>query len=372
MSEVTVTAATATEQTAAYKHQKELYREVWEEDFFAKYGLIGKDANSVIQLKTDFTKEQGDAMVVTLSLEPSDDGIHADGWVEGNEMDMDFVHDTITLDEYGHAMRTKGKLTEQRFNSGNLRGEMKTALANWWNNKKSTWIFKQLSGTAFYGYPGTASGTPGSLTEVGNAAVANTNVIYGGDASSTATIDETDTLTPDLISIAKLSAKTGYINSSTQIHKVRPTMVNGKPYYIMICHPYALFDLKKTDEWKQAMLEAERRGPENPIFTGATAIFDGVIIYESDKVVTASTWGSGGNVYGAINLLLGAQAGAVAVAQDGPDWVEDQFNYGKKWGVYTGMIMGVKKTQFYINTSASSKTDFGVIAIKTAAKHPNG
>lgn len=367
MAEVSITASTPSETEAAQLYQKELYHSVYHENFFRKFGFVGKSDNSIIQLKEDFKKQKGDAITFNLRINPTADPIANDGWLEGNEMAMGFEADSVLLGMASGALRSKGKLSEQAF-VGDLRAEMRDALADWWNRYDSTWIIKKLSGVSFQGYVGTAEGTLGSLTTIGEEGVPNTNVLYGGDATSVNTLDAADTFTPDLITRAKLAAKVGYIGSS-QIHKIRPTMINGKPYYVLLAHPYQLYDLKRSDEWKQAMREAERRGPENPLFTGATAIWDGVVIYETDYVLTYSDWGAAGNVAGATALFLGAQAGMLAIAQDGPDWVEMTRNYGRKWGVATGMVMGFDKAKFGVTDGGTPK-DFAVIAIKTAARNP--
>ena len=367
MAEVSVTASTPTETEAAQLYQKELHHAVYYENFFQKYGFIGKSANSIIQLNEDFKKQKGDAINFNLRINPTAAPIADDGWIEGNEMAMGFEADSVLLGAASGALRSKGKVTEQSF-VGDLRAEMRDGLADWWNRYYSTWIVKKLSGSTFQGYAGTAEGTLGSLTTIGEAASANTNILYGGDATSTDTLDASDTFTPDLIRRAKLAAKVGYIGS-TQIHKIRPTVINAKPYFVLVAHDYQLYDLKSTDEWKQAMREAERRGPENPLFSGATAIWDGVVIYETDYVITASDWGAQGDVAGGTALFLGAQAGMLAIAQNGPDWVEMTRNYGRKWGVATGMVMGFDKSKFGVTDGGTAK-DFAVIAIKTAAKNP--
>jgi len=212
-----------------------------------------------------------------------------------------------------------------------------------------------MSGTTFQAYPGTANGTLGSLETAMTAAVANTNIIYGGKAQSTAQIEESDVFTLDMITKALACAKQGVIGSTT-IYRMRPP-------YMCVISTYQRKDLLLSADYKQLMRDAEVRGKENPLFSGADAYYQGVWIYEHDLVQTASTWGADSNVSGAIGLFLGQQAGLWGDAQDGWDWVEDKFNYGNKWGVATGKICGFDKAMF-------NSIDFSVIAMKTAAKNP--
>jgi N4-gp56 family major capsid protein len=373
MAETTISAATAAQEPAAQLFQKEVYHAMEHEDFFSQYGLVGPAGSSAPIVKvSDFVKQKGDAVNMQFALNPDDAPIAGDGWIEDNEMSMDFDSNYARLDAISGAMRSAGKLTEQRA-IFNLREQMKLALADWWIKKKTQWIFKQLYGTSFYGVPGTARGTRGSAsTVIGDAGVTNTNILYGGDASSTTSIDDTDILTPDLIGIAKLSAQNGAISSTTTIHKMRQAKVGGQFRYVLLANGYAMYDFKKSEEWKKAAYYADVRGKDNPVFTGEAKIWDGVLIIEVDidYLPLLTDWGSNGITSGAISLLLGANAAGYVLGQDGPDWVEDKFNYGRKWGIATGMLMGCKKMQFALTTRGATKYDLGVVAIKTAARHP--
>lgn len=371
MAETVIAAATAADEASAQIFQKELYHAIKHEDFFSEMGLLGKmNSGAPIVINEDFKKAQGDKLNINFSIDLDDDGIVGDGWLEDNEMSMEFDSNHVTLDMYGHAVRSAGIMTEQRF-IGNMRDELSYALKDWWRKKKTQWIFKQLYGTSMVGYPGTSRGTKGaSGTVVGDTGVANTNIIYGGDATSTGTIDATDVLTPDLLNIARLSAKTGLIGS-TEIHKIAPAKTKAGLRYVFLANSFQLYDFKQSQEWKNSSLYAEVRGSENPLFTGEARIWDGILIVEVDidYLPLVTTWG-GGDVSGATGLLLGANAAGIVSGQDGPSWVEDRFNYGRKWGVGTWQLMGCKKLQFAKDTRGGAKIDVGVIAIKTAAKHP--
>lgn len=97
--------------------------------------------------------------------------------------------------------------------------------------------------------------------------------------------------------------------------------------------------------------------------TFVTYCWDNVIIYEHDLVVTGTDAGSGGNVPYANALFFGLQAGVLARAQNGLDWVEKWFQYGTEWGVDVGTILGFQKTRF-------NSLDFAVVMCQTAAQNP--
>ena len=88
--------------------------------------------------------------------------------------------------------------------------------------------------------------------------------------------------------------------------------------------------LKKDTQWQQAQREAQLRGKDNPLFTGALGMWDNVILYTSPRVRTADDGVASAPV--ARNVFFGAQACAKAYAYF-PDWTEQEFSYGQEAGV---------------------------------------
>lgn len=358
MANTTITASTAAEVAAAQLWQKEMNRQAQSESWWEKW--MGDGINSIIQVKKDFIKQKGDAINFGLIPDLSQ-AIHGDGWVQGNEEEMVEYYDSVVLDQMRNGVRLGGKLNEQRA-SYDLRKEAATSLGLWIPEKVDELIFKKMSGTTFQAYPGTADGTLGSLETAFTAAVANTNIIYGGDALATTQIEESDVFTLDKLVDAKTCAETGVFGSTTK-WRMRPIKYQGANHYIAVIHPYQKADLKKSADYKSMMKDAEVRGKENPLFSGADFYYDGVWIYVHRQVRTSSDWGADSNVAGATALFLGAQAGLTAIAQEGWSWQEETFDYGNKWGVATSRIFGFDKAMY-------NSIDFSVVAIKTAAKNP--
>lgn len=94
---------------------------------------------------------------------------------------------------------------------------------------------------------------------------------------------------------------------------------------------YQVTDLQGTQAWEQAHREIQglREHNDNPIFTGALGLWNGVIIYSHDKVVTGTDAGPGSDVPYADALFFGYQAGIWAEAQVAPDWIEKSFDQPK-------------------------------------------
>jgi N4-gp56 family major capsid protein len=139
--------------------------------------------------------------------------------------------------------------------------------------------------------------------------------------------------------------------------KIKPLRIDGKDTYVLIMHPYQYSDLKKDPVFKQEARECGDRGKENPIFSGALKMYDGVVIHEHEYIYA---WdGGNSSIPVARAILCGQQAGVIAWGKE-VDWVEKSFDYGNKWGISCGAIFGVIKPMF-------NSKDYGVVSIATAA-----
>ncbi|HPV97915.1 MAG TPA: N4-gp56 family major capsid protein [Spirochaetota bacterium] len=286
-----------------------LFKEVMREMFFTKF--MGESADSVIQVKTDLKKEKGDRITVGLRMRLTESGQTSSTTgitLEGNEEALTFYSQNVSISEYGHAVRTGSKLDMQR-PAFDLRTEMKDALKEWVEEK-----LEKLILTAMITSP--------------------TSEHY---------LDKTsNTLTAEHISAVKRQAQLAS-------PKVRPVKIDGKEYYAMICHPYATKYLKYDDDWRNAQQYANIRGKDNPLFTGAIGVYDGVVIHEYDRSDLLLT----GTVVRSV--LCGAQAGLVAWAQT-PSWYEKLFDYERIPGVASDMLVGVAKSVF-------NSKDFGCFTL---------
>lgn len=338
MSNWTVIASTPAAAAQAQLFAQDVWREARVGSFWSAF--MGEGPNNVIQVKKDFVKQKGDAINYNLVADLTQKGLAGSNMqsnlvyaatnsnrLEGREEAPSVLTDTVLLDQLRHAVITGGKLSEQRL-AFEMRPEMKNTLAYWWARIKDELIFKKLSGTTF---------TDQVSATFGEAAAANTNVIFGGGKTASNQLDTGDTFHPDLLRKAKTCAMTGKLNllsgsrTSSTIWKIRPMIISGKPYYGCVVHPTQVYDLQGTEAWNQAHREIQglREHNDNPIFTGATGIWNGVILYVHDKVVTGTDAGPGSDVPYADALFFGYQAGLWAEAQEAPDWIEQNFDFPK-------------------------------------------
>lgn len=301
--------------------------------FFAKF--MGTSPENIIQLNEQLTKQAGDSITFKLLMKLKGAGITGDNTLEGNEEAMQYRDFTVSINQIRNAVRIAGKMEEQK-TSANMRKDAKTALSNWLTEYIDGQFFTKL----------TASPT-------------SDRVVYAGGKTAENAITATDVFNTDLIGKAKRIAMTD-TNA-----KIRPVSVKGKKYYVMIIDPWQARDLRDDEKWLQAQQHANIRGEDNPIFTGALGIYEGVVIHENEQIPRTETGsGSDSKVKVGHALFLGAQAGVLAAGTE-PTWQEDDFDYHNQKGFAIGRIMGIAKTQYKFDSSTLS--DFGCINVLTSS-----
>lgn len=264
MANWTVSASTPTATAQTQLYASEVWREARVNSFWNAF--MGEGPNNVIQIRRDFVKSKGDALNYNLVADLSQKGLAGSGLqsllyfgstaatrrLEGNEEAPNVYTDSVLLDQLRHAVITGGKLSEQRL-AFEMRPEMKNNLAYWYARIAfDEVIFKKLSGVTF---------TDSQSRTLGEAAVANTNNIYGGNKTASNQLTSGDTFEPTLFRKAKEAAMTGVgtVNASNvanaTIWKIRPMIIGGKPYYGCVLHPYCVYDLQGSQAWEQAHRE---------------------------------------------------------------------------------------------------------------------
>lgn len=338
------------------------------------YGLMGPGPGYVIQTKDELSKEKGDTVTIALTAKLSGAGVTGDAEMEGNEEGITPYSEQIAISLKRNAVRLTGTLDEQK-NAYDMRNDAKIKLKTWLSEWQEQQIFLKLGGvanTSLTDVNGVVIGADAAWSNtVDEASDTETNLGYGArylcadQASGATSLASTDLITPQLIS--QLKAKARSANP-----KIRPIRIDGENYYVMFLHPNQAFDLKYNATFAQAMREAETRGKENPIFTGALGIWDKVILWEHemcpflDISVAGNNFGSSnsGTDYAAVDcyraILCGAQAVAVVNCGYDKKWVEKSFDYDNQFGVSTGFLGGIQKIQF-------NSKDYGVAYLDTAS-----
>lgn len=354
-------------------------RELWEDAktglFFMQNGMMGEDDNNIIQIHTDLKKNNGDTKTIPLTAKLSrTGGVTGDDVLEGNEQRILPYSQSISIDQWRDAVRLKGRLDEKK-NAYDMRMDAKNKLSILLQEWMELQFFLKLGGVTntslvdingdVIGTQATWSNTPGYIPNADEAAGTGARYLCASSGGTTS-LSSTDKMTPQLITRAKLKARLAK-------PRILPLRVNGKEYYVMFLHPWQAEDLRQNATFMQAQRDAEIRGKDNPIFTGALGIWQGVILYEHDYVPFLDVSVAGNSFRGAAvgtdcavdcfrALLCGRQAGVFLEANNPNKWQEEEFDYGNQCGFSTGIIGGVQKTMF-------NSKEYGVIAVDTAASN---
>jgi len=122
---------------------KVLSREALKATWIGKF--IGEGSDALVQQRDDFKKSAGDRLTTTLRMQLTGDGVLGDGTLEGNEERLTTYTDNLLIDQLRHAVRSAGKMTEQRI-PWSIREEAKDGLVDWWAGRMDTAFFNQLCG----------------------------------------------------------------------------------------------------------------------------------------------------------------------------------------------------------------------------------
>jgi N4-gp56 family major capsid protein len=213
----------------------------------------------------------------------------------------------------------------------------RASLKNWGVEKMETLAFTALGASPTKIFYKTSSGVTSTAT--------------AATAKAALTVADSK-LTPAMVSWIKAWAMTG--GARTQI-PLRPVKIDGRNYFVMLVHPDVVYDWKQDSTVAQAWREAEIRGKENPIFKGASYIWDGVVIHESEYISIATDAGSGSNVPWAKCFFLGCQA-LVWAWGERPSIVEEDEDYGEDLFAAWRITAKVEKPVF-------NSVDYGSVCV---------
>lgn len=333
-----------------------LFEEVTKEAWVGKF--LGTSSSSLFQRKTDLEKSAGDRVRVGLRMLLTGDGIQGDSTLEGNEEALTTYSMDVFVDQLRHAVRSGGKMSEQRI-PFSVREEAMQGLKDWWMERLERTFANHIVGnTAETRAVYTGLNTP--------TAPDSAHVVYANSEGTEASISTSTVHAFNLTMIDRAVAK-----AKTLTPKIRPVRVEGNDYYVAFLHTNQVYQMRtntNTAQWAdiQKAAMAGMQAANSPIFTGALGIYNGVVLHEWPYLpaITSSNSNVGSNLYRA--ALCGAQAAVMATGGEGGSsatWREELFDYGNQLGVSAGMIFGVKKTVF-------NSTDFGTIVMSSYSPTP--
>jgi N4-gp56 family major capsid protein len=342
----------------------------WDDGFFMEYvranrfkRYMGKDENSIIQVRHDLTKKKGDAFTFNLvgALDASTGPNTGSTTLVGNEKALPNEGHKITVGVVRDAVVVNTE--EEQASAFDVREAGKVALKDLSNR-----YLKNSLVTALGSINGIAYGTAIAAQRNAWNAANSDRVLYGADlanynathSTALAAITAGETLTRATVSKLKRIAQSA-------------TTVNGegiRPYrygedeetYVLFVGTKSFRDLKL--EMATVLAEAEKRGKDNPLFTGTTSLYwDGVVVREIPEIADTGAVGASSALVAPV-YLCGAQALGIAWAQTTKTTVRKEDDYGFQHGVGFMEMRGVNKLLW---DQDGTPIDWGVVTGFVAA-----
>ena len=320
----------------------------WDDKFFMEYvresrfkRYMGTSENSIIHTKDDLTTKPGNKVTFASVNKLTGAGVTGNTTLEGSEEELDTRSMAVTVAPLRHAVAVTN--WDEQKSSIELRDTSKMALKLWSMERMKTDIITALGSINGVAYA-SATAAQRNAWMVDNAdrvqigkLKSNYNATH---ATALANIDNTDDkLTPEAISLMKRTAQT----ASPAIMPIR--LEEDEEWLVMFANSRGFRDLQANSTMTQANRDARERGVRtNPLFTGGSLVWDGVIIREIPEIAVLTGVGAG-SIDVAPVYLCGAQAVGVAYAQRTKTTTQVS-DYGFRNGVGLQEIRGIEKLIF--------------------------
>lgn len=340
--------------------------QLWDSDFFVDYvrssryrRYMGTEPSAIIQLKDDLTKKKGDTVTFALVNELTGNGVTGNSTLKGNEERLSSRSHAVTVDVLRHAVAVDDWDIQKSVID--LRNAARSQLREWAQKKLRDDITNALGQIDGVNY--TASSAAQRNTWWANNSdrvLAGTVANYAGSVFATDIGKIGNSLTPESLSLMKRMAQ----KSSP---KIRPVYVKemDQEWYVAFIGPRAWRDLTEDNPTTNPLILANRdarvRGVDNPLFTGDSLVWDGIILREIPEIdPLPDVSGSAGVAIEPV-YLCGAQAVGVAWAQRTKS-TTDTDDYEFLHGVGIQEIRRVEKLRFGTAAGADTTTpkDHGV------------
>ena len=349
--------------------------QIWDDEFFRDYvrmsrfkRYMGTSEAAIIQLKEDLTKKKGDRVTFALVNELTGDGVTGNSTLKGNEERLNSRSHAVTVDVLRHAVAVDDWDVQK--STIDLRNAAKVQLREWAQKKLRDGILNalgQIDGVNF---------TSSTVAQRNTWTANNEDRVLFGDttanfnatfATGTFAVSAGETLTPGILSLMKRMAQSAS-------PKVKPVYVRemDQEWYVCFIGPRAWRDLTEDNPTTNVLTLANRdarvRGVDNPLFTGDSLVWDGMILREIPEITQLEASLSSSGVRLEPVYLCGAQAVGLAWAQR-TKTTTDVDDYEFLHGVGVQEIRGIEKLRFGTVAGADTTTpkDHGIVTAFVSA-----
>ena len=318
----------------------------------------------MIQLKEDLTKRRGDSVTFALVNELTGDGVTGNTTLKGNEERLNSRSHKLTVDVLRHAVAVDD--WDEQKSVIDLRDAARVQLREWAQKKLRDAItlgLGQIDGINFETATASQRNTwwinnqdrvlAGDVTtnHSGAAAVFATDIAKVGSGTQ---------LSPTILSLLKRMAQAAS-------PKIKPLYVRemDQEWYVVFIGSRAWRDLTEDNPTTNLLTLANRdarvRGVDNPLFTGDSLVWDGMILREIPEIAPLATVSGSAGARIEPFYLCGAQAIGVAWAQR-TKTTTDVDDYDFLHGVGVQEIRRIEKLRFgtAAGTDTTTPKDHGI------------
>uniref|UniRef100_A0A6H1ZBC9 Putative major capsid protein n=1 Tax=viral metagenome TaxID=1070528 RepID=A0A6H1ZBC9_9ZZZZ len=316
--------------------------ETQHETFFAKAGMTAKakgdedahrrKAGVPIILHDELKSEPGSEVRVRMRKQLTSTPRSAYGTITnygtasmlGKEEPLNYYDMAVKLGLLKHAVGNDSPDFYQHYTSIDMEQDAEAALQEWLVENHEEAILDCL----YEKYPYFIQ------QQLSASAVANTNLYYGEGATSQAELDQS------MVFDANEAMR---LRSFAVWKKLNPVKIDGKTCFIVLADTFVCTDLRQDAMFRE-LKDADSRGSDNPIVSGAIGVYQGLCIWEYQRMRTMTSGASAANI-GRIGLL-GADAIAVAYGSRPRIVPRVETAYGDRWGRAIRQVLGASRADF--------------------------
>ena len=204
---------------------------------------------------TDFTKAAGDKIHFQTMSRLYNAGVTGESVLTGNEEKLALGQYDLQVEWVRHAVGFNKRATKRaNFDAVKVAGD---ELAEWMGRRIDDNMMEQLVST--------------ETTQ---------STIYAGNKTSSANLTSSDVFNTDALDRMKLAM----LRKGALPFQVKSVGGVNLKFFGIVIDPIDAYNLRGDEAWWSAQRDANLRGMDNPIFTGALGIYNGVIVYEFGNV----------------------------------------------------------------------------------------
>ena len=308
----------------------ELFKKYQELTFFGKFKGVG--GKSIVQVKRDLEKKAGDAITFGFSNSIRGasaitgntpvEGFDGTNYVSNNQA-MTYNYQRVVIDQVRQSVKIAGLMDEKRV-AFDMRNDAKAQLTDWMAYNEDSAIF----------------------TAVNSADVVLSSFITGTGLTYDAIVD---------MKKEAMFPSTDNIGTGKKTRKIEPIKLEGgEEYFILGVNPSDAAAFRKSSDFKTFNQYAADRGMNNPIFTGALGVFNGVIVHEHSGFAVGAP------------VLMGANAVFLAYGKE-ILYGEDTFDYDNHTGFMIGSVRGIALAKHDGTSDNADGSSYGAIKFNIAS-----